>query len=163
MFLTMQNILKRITILILSCISLTGSSQDYDTGIGIRGGVFAWGLTVKHFITTDAAGELLLTSRYNGINATALYEQHLPVFDTGGFYFFYGGGLHFGLWNKDQHLFLKDAKAYSGIDGIIGLEYVLVDIPLSIGLDWKPGINVISDFGFFIDEIALSIRYVFDT
>jgi hypothetical protein len=161
MFLTMQNILKRITIMLLTCTSLTGLAQDYDTGIGVRGGV-AWGLTVKHFITTDGAGELILTRRHNGFNTTGLFEQHLPVFDTEGFYFFYGGGVHLGLWNTDQDKVLHDLKVYAGIDGIIGLEYSLEDLPLSVGLDWKPGINIISDFGLFIDDIAVSVRFLLD-
>ncbi len=56
---------------------------------------------------------------------------------------------------------IGDASAFLGVDGIIGLEYAFQDIPLSIGLDWKPGMNVISDFGFFFDDLALSFRYLF--
>lgn len=133
----MRKVLIIITIAILPEISFNGFSQDYDTGIGVRAGV-AWGLTVKHFITTDATGELLLTSRFNGLNATALFEKYIPVFDTEGFYFFFGGGAHLGFWNLEQHVFLTDVKAFTGIDGIVGLEYVLQNIPLSVGLDWKP-------------------------
>jgi len=157
----MYKILILFSIIFLSAFTPTGLSQDYDTGIGARGGV-AWGLTVKHFITTRDAGELLLTVRHNGLNATGLFETHLPVFDTEDFYFFCGGGLHFGLWNTEEPKILKDVKANTGIDIIIGLEYDLEDLPLSIGMDWKPGLNIVSDFGFTIDEIALSIRYVFD-
>lgn len=134
-------------------------SQDYETGLGLRGGV-AWGFTVKHFVTTDGAAEGILTARYNGFNATALYEKHLPVFDTEGFYFYYGGGAHIGMWNTTDKTLFRSTKLFAGVDGIIGLEYTFDEVPVSLGMDWKPGFNLISEFGFFYDELALSVRFL---
>ena len=134
-------------------------SQDYETGLGLRGGV-AWGVTVKHFVMTDGAVEGILTARYNGFNATALYEKHLPVFDTKGFCFYYGGGGHIGMWNTSEKTLFRTTRLFAGVDGIIGLEYVFEDIPLSLGMDWKPGFNLISEFGFYFDELALSVRFL---
>jgi hypothetical protein len=48
-----------------------------------------------------------------------------------------------------------------GIDGIIGLEYVFRDIPINIGLDWKPALNIIGNTSFWPDKGAVSIRYIF--
>jgi len=156
----MVRILQIATIILLSIFTLPGQSQDYDTGLGVRGGV-AWGLSVKHFVLTDGAIEGLLTARFNGFNATGLYEKHIPVFDTDGFYLFYGGGAHLGLWNTDEPKPFMGTKIYAGIDGIIGLEYSFDGTPISLGMDWKPGFNLFSDFGIFYDEIAISIRYLF--
>ena len=146
--------------LVLSFIVCTNSySQDYHTGLGVRFG-FANGITVKHFITTNDAVEGILTARWNGFNITGLYERHLPVFDTEGFYFFYGGGVHFGMWDIlkfDPDSDKSGNQLFLGLDGIVGLEYVFADVPLSLGLDWKPGFNFVSQFGLTYDEIALSI------
>ena len=48
-----------------------------------------------------------------------------------------------------------------GIDGILGMEYNIQEIPFNISLDWKPAFNLIGYTGFWGDEIALSIRFIF--
>jgi hypothetical protein len=48
-----------------------------------------------------------------------------------------------------------------GIDGIIGLEYLFKDVPFNASLDWKPGFNLIGYTGFWGDEVAVSVRYIF--
>ena len=157
--------MKRITITILLFILLVsaGKAQDYHTGLGLRASVSP-GISVKHFFTTNMAGEGILTVRWGGFNATGLAEWHLSVFDTEGFYFFYGGGAHVGVWDSGKDYYgstTGGTTLFLGVDGIVGLEYAFLDIPLSISLDWKPGMNIISDFGFFFDDLALSFRYLF--
>ena len=153
---------RTITILVLLFLIFGAKAQDYHTGLGLRAGVSP-GISVKHFFSTNMAGVGILSVRWGGFNITGLAEWHLQVFDTDGFYFFYGGGAHLGAWDtgRDYYGTTNDGtKVFLGIDGIIGLEYAFGDIPLSIGLDWKPGMNVISDFGFFFDDLALSFRYL---
>jgi hypothetical protein len=156
--------MKRRTItILLILIAIAAQAQDYHTGLGLRASM-APGISVKHFFTTNMAGEGILTARWGGFNATGLAEWHLPVFDTEGFYFFYGGGAHLGVWDsgRDYYGTTKDGThVFLGVDGIIGLEYAFLDIPLSIGMDWKPGMNIIFDFGFFFDDLAISFRYLF--
>ena len=159
--------MKRRTITILLFFLLvsvfTLKAQDYHSGLGLRASVSP-GISFKHFFTTNMAGEGILTVRWGGFNATGLAEWHLPVFDTEGFYFFYGGGAHLGVWDSGKDYYGSSdgsTSLFLGVDGIIGLEYAFQDIPLSIGLDWKPGMNIISDFGFFFDDLALSFRYLF--
>ncbi|MEE9460975.1 MAG: hypothetical protein V3V53_04040 [Bacteroidales bacterium] len=157
--------MKRITftILVLLFFVFTSKAQDYHTGLGLRASVSP-GISVKHFFTTNMAGEGILTVRWGGFNATGLAEWHLSVFDTEGFYFFYGGGAHLGVWDSEKDYYgstTGGTTLFLGVDGIIGLEYAFLDIPLSISLDWKPGMNIISDFGFFFDDLAISFRYLF--
>ena len=152
--------MKRITITILLFILLVsaGKAQDYHTGLGLRASVSP-GISVKHFFTTNMAGEGILTVRWGGFNATGLAEWHLSVFDTEGFYFFYGGGAHVGVWDSGKDYYgstTGGTTLFLGVDGIVGLEYAFLDIPLSISLDWKPGMNIISDFGFFFDDLAIT-------
>jgi len=152
-----------ITIFVLFLLVFTSKAQDYHSGLGLRASVSP-GISFKHFITSNMAGEGILTVRWGGFNATGLAEWHLPVFDTEGFYFFYGGGAHLGVWDSSRDYYgttHNGTSLFLGVDGIIGLEYAFMDIPLSIGLDWKPGLNIISDFGFFFDDLALSFRYLF--
>jgi hypothetical protein len=154
---------KVIAILFMILSASTLNAQDYHTGLGLRASVYP-GISVKHFYTTNMAVEGILTARWGGFNATGLAEFHLPVFDTEGFYFYYGGGAHLGVWDTARDYYgdtTDGTKLFLGIDGVIGLEYAFLDIPLSVGLDWKPGMNFISDFGLFFDDLAISLRYLF--
>lgn len=141
---------------------LSANAQDYNTGIGVRGGL-SNGLTVKHFIESDRAIEGLLSSRWRGFNITGLYEIHAQAFDTPRLNWYYGFGGHIGFWDgyKDHPWFNDGTYTIIGIDGIIGIEYNIEPIPFNISLDWKPGFNIIGYTGFWGDELALSIRYIF--
>ena len=149
------------TLLLLFILVSTGHSRDYHTGIGIKAGMVP-GISAKHFFTTNAAFEGVLTYRWEGLNLTGLAEFHLPVFDTEGMYFYYGGGLHVGVWDSGR---AKDKiptghKLNLGIDGIVGLEFAFSEVPVSLGLDWKPNFNIITDSWMIIDEISLTLRYL---
>lgn len=135
-------------------------SQDYKTGFGIRGGL-SNGLTVKHFISSESALEGLLTARWNGFLVTGLYERHAQAFGITGLYWYYGFGAHIGTWNHNYRKDRYDNYSVIGVDGIIGIEYNITEIPFNISLDYKPGLNLIGKPFGMTDEVALSIRYVF--
>jgi hypothetical protein len=155
--------MKKLLITFSACllITLAVNAQDYQTGIGFRGGL-SNGLTIKHFITSDKALEGLLAARWGGFNVTGLYEIHANAFDATGLYWYYGFGGHIGTWNtKYSSDRGYDNTSIIGIDGILGIEYNIGAIPFNISLDYKPGFNILGDFGFWGDEFAISIRYVF--
>lgn len=153
-------------------------SQDYKTGIGLRGG-WTSGLTIKHFISEGKAIEGILSSgyRYNGWQITGLFEIHKAAFtkdEVEGFFWFYGGGAHFGggyrydHWHNDKYYwnggYYHDHNYVSlGIDLIFGIEYKIEEIPITLGADIKPFFDFVTDrdagFGFW--DGAFSVRYVF--
>ena len=47
--------------------SVSGIKSSYTTGIGLRGG-FTSGITLKHFIKSNAALELTLGTRWHGLS-----------------------------------------------------------------------------------------------
>jgi len=140
------------------------NAQDYNTGIGVRGG-FTNGLTIKHFTGDQAAFEFLLGSRWRGFDITGLYEMHNRAFDTDGLKWYYGGGAHIGFWNGDNTYkdwgYQGSNYTVAGIDGILGLEYSFREVPINLSLDWKPAFNFVGYSGFWADGGALSIRYIF--
>lgn len=158
--------MKKIVVigLFLFCLVSISKGQDYNTGIGLRGG-FDYGLTVKHFISDKSALEFLLASRWRGFEVTGLYEVHNHVGDVDRFKWFYGFGAHIGFWNGD---YTHDYWGYPGtnytvvgLDGILGLEYSFKEVPINLSLDWKPALNFIGYTGFWADGGALSIRFIF--
>jgi hypothetical protein len=156
----MKKIIFVLAIGLLTTFSL--NAQDYNTGIGVRGGL-SNGLTVKHFIGGNTALEGLLSTRWGGFNITGLYEIHNQAFNTPRLNWYYGFGGHLGFWDGDaNHPWFKEGShTVIGIDGILGIEYNIEAIPFNISLDWKPGMNLIGVTEPWLDEMALSVRYIF--
>ncbi len=154
--------MKRLFIIVLlALVGYTVYGQDYNTAIGVRG-TFVSGLTVKHFIKEDTALEGILSFGRWGMNLTGLYERHARAFDTEGLNWYYGAGAHLGNWNNDYpQLERRGEFVVIGIDGVIGLEYKIQEIPITFSADYKPQLNFTGYPGFWGYGGALSIRYTF--
>lgn len=149
--------------------SNNSSGSGYTTGIGLRGG-FTSGLSVKHFISGNAALEGIIGNRWGrGLNITGLYELHKgSAFGVENLSWEYGGGAHIGFYKyyKYRHngfysYYDEDTYTAIGIVGIIGMEYQIGEIPFTIGLDLMPYLDFTGrdyDSGF-IDGSA-SLRYI---
>lgn len=152
-----------ITLLIISFFGVESFGQQYKTGLGIRLGTFS-GITVKHFIKPQNALEGLLSFRWNGFVITGLYEWQKPIKEVNNLDWYIGCGAHIGFWDGSNYYYHGNNNAghtVVGIDGIIGLEYSFDGAPFSIGLDWKPAINLVGDTHWWGDGIGLSFRYDF--
>src|SRR5450759_676759 len=59
---------------------------------------------------------------------------------------YYGGGAHIGFYNGNYVYWGNNGTTYTiiGIDGILGIEYTFSEIPINIGIDWKPALNLLS-------------------
>lgn len=154
---------------ILSLILITlfnfgaNAQSDYSTAIGLRAG-FSQGLTIKHFIGSQDALEGIASFRYRGLVITGLYERHANAFDVERLNWYYGAGAHVGFWSYyDGHPWYDEddgARTAIGIDGILGIEYNIREIPINISLDYKPAFNIVGFNNFIYDGGALSIRYM---
>jgi len=152
--------------LVLTVSAAAKAQSGYSTGIGLRGGA-ASGLTIKHFIRSDVALEGIISTsfKYRGTVITVLYEKHAQAFNTSGLLWYYGLGGHVGFYNGHDYYdsgnkHYGDDNVYGvGVDGVLGLEYYIRDIPFTIGADIKPYINLPRGGGFW--DTALHVRYVF--
>jgi hypothetical protein len=148
--------------LLVFLLSSINYAQDYNTGIGLRGG-FSNGITIKHFIGSNTALEGIVSSRWQGVELTGLFEIHNQLGNVHRLNWFFGGGAHIGFWNGDDANWGDPGKNYTvvGLDGILGLEYNFAEVPINIGIDWKPTFNFIGYSGFWGDGGAISLRYIF--
>ncbi|PJJ58805.1 hypothetical protein [Hymenobacter chitinivorans] len=164
-----------------------GSSSGYSTGIGLRGGGWSSGLTIKHFMSgkNGVALEALVTTEYaaRGARLTLLGEKHLGVPDVRGLQFYYGAGFHAGAYqgryyfedarfyrygrkNKDVYVLYNyryDDATYVaiGADLILGLEYKMPELPFVVGVDYKPFFEVFHGYTGFYNDAAVSLRFTF--
>jgi hypothetical protein len=158
----MKIMLKKLLIGIAFMYLITTSleAQNYKTAIGGRIGFFN-GFTIKHFIQNDKALEGLLSFRWNGFVITGLYEYQKPLKGVNNLDWFVGIGGHAGFWDGGHYYWRDKRDSYSviGMDLIGGLEYTFDEVPINIGLDWKPAFNFIGDDHVWFDGLALSIRF----
>lgn len=164
----------------------SNGNSGYSTGIGLRGGGYSSGLTIKHFLSgkNGVAIEALVTTEYKarGARLTLLGEKHQAVSDVKGLQFFYGAGFHAGAYQG--RYYFEDARYYQGhkdddyirrydyryddatyiafgADLILGLEYKLTDLPFVVGVDYKPFFEVYNGYTGFYNDAAVSLRYTF--
>ena len=165
-------------------------NSGYSTGIGLRGGGYSSGLTLKHFLGSKngVAIEGLLTTEYKarGGRLTVLGEKHISIPDAKGLQFYYGAGFHAGAY-QGRYYFDDDRFYYNGRNGdvyfsknnrygyyydnttyiavgadlILGLEYKLQDLPFVVGVDYKPFFEVFHGYTGFYNDAAVSLRYTF--
>jgi len=142
-------------------------AQSYTNGIGLRGG-FESGVTFKHFIDESKALEFIGFSRWKGWGIIGMMELHANAFGVDGLNWFYGGGVHvgqFSYWGNnhdhghnhlDEHIHGNELAI--GVDPIVGIEYHIGSIPITISVDIKPVVNIISSM-YIQSGGGISIRY----
>lgn len=166
--------MKRLLLLsLLGIVSLSSQAQFYKQSAGVRGG-YTSALTYKHFHNDEQAIEVMVGERNQGIQITGLYTFYKPLNNilSDMVYFYYGVGLHTGFeiyttkdnfaslndYINDQHPFFV-----MGIDTTVGIEYRVLSIPLTFGLDIKPYFQLVDmrygDTRFW--DVGASVKYVF--
>lgn len=136
------------TLTLSVCTSLL--AQPYNSALGARLGMPA-GLSYKVFLNDVSALEGVAAVRIrHGFVASLWYERHSEVF-TEQMLFVYGFGGHAGTY--DEHFEF-------GADGILGLEYVFEQAPVSFMFDVNPTLSIRTNVGFLING-AFTLRYIF--
>lgn len=127
------------------------SAQDYKAAIGVRGGVDMSGISGK--INLDAINSVeALLDFDNGFNLVGLYEFNRQI--ARDFTFYYGLGANLGVWGSADQLTI-------GVDAIVGVEYVIPNVPFALSIDYKPFVNLVGVTGFRATDFGLGIKYIF--
>jgi hypothetical protein len=148
---------------------LFAQTPNYKTSVGVRGGEPS-GITAKYFIYDLQAIEGIISFWPWGPGIIGLYEMYAPAFDTEGLFFYFGAGAHVrqfrnGWWGNristNDYRYTYSGSAI-GLDGIVGLEYKLPPIPITLSLDLKPMLEFTTGGKTFLAmDPGLSLRYVF--
>jgi hypothetical protein len=141
-------------------------SQDYKTAVGLKFGAYEDGIAVKYFASPDISYEGVLGFRNHGVVVTGLYEINQEAFDVPALKFYYGFGAHIGAEGRGDYQRLGNDQYYDsshillGVDGVLGLEYVIPKSPIAVSLDLNPRIELATG-PFFDIAPGLGIKYVF--
>ena len=138
----------------------------------MRGGYTA-GITFRVNLDEDLSYEGQLGYRDQGTIFTLIRQQHREVgMDRlGNWDFIYGFGAHAGFYFTDSYRILFRQVYYGrdmfspviGFDGYVGIEYKLVDVPVSFGINVQPfmELSLKQLFGINLWDFGVSVKYRF--
>jgi hypothetical protein len=138
-------------VLLAGCI-LQAAAQPYEHAGGVRAG-YSSGITYKGFFRYRMTA-MEVDAYYNrhGLNLSAMFLYHHELFRKDRWLFIMGGGAFGGTWEEEIS---------AGVTGSLGMEYILLIQPLSIGIDWKPMWNIYRKTEVDLLDFGLTIRYRF--
>lgn len=160
--------MKYIYIILLLCFTSSAFSQFYRREAGIRGG-YTSAITFRVNLEEALSYEAQVSYRGNGLIFNLIRQRHheMGMNQYGNWKFIYGFGPHAGFYQTDSYrIFFRQIyfgqeifTPVIGFDGYAAMEYQLVEMPVSFGVDYHPfmevslkqifGINL-WDFGFYM-------------
>lgn len=131
-------------------LSRPAAAQKYITAAGLRLGSGSYGLTVQQLVGRRITLEGIAGLGEREYSGTALAEYHFGILGP-SLNYYVGAGGHLGH--------NKDTGGFSGLDGLVGIEYKVAFLPLVLSFDFKPSLEFNSD-DYARFPTAFSIRYV---
>jgi len=136
-----------------------GGRKPYSSAIGgrieINKSETYFGPTYKHYLDFNKSYELMaLTDFDHGVEFYGLMQYNGTIPDLPQkLRWVLGGGVNLGSWTGDSFVL--------GLTGMMGIEYSFDEIPLNLGLDWKPVFNLVTENHdrFWPSKIGISVRY----
>ncbi|MGY6648548.1 hypothetical protein [Wenyingzhuangia sp. IMCC45574] len=127
------------------------SSKSFSQEIGIRFGEFTnSNVAIDGIVNFDDNSRLHGDITFgNGIGANLLYDFKVDAIDKTDFQYYFGLGL--GTFIGDPFVL--------GINGETGVEYLFKKTPITLGVDWRPQLNIIAKTELKILQFGVNIRY----
>lgn len=148
------------------------SAQFYPMEAGGRGGLSS-GFTFRAYVNEEISYESLLSFRNYGVQMHLFRQRNyeLNMTEKGTWYFTYGFGPHIGFYYSDTYTVLFQEINYGGrvfspmigMNGYAGLEFRFFEIPISLGMSFKPYMELSyrQIFGFNIWDFGFTLKYRF--
>ena len=170
--------MKYIITVFFMYLMISAFGQDYKNSAGFRLGKTD-GITYKRFLTENGAVEFMVGfggyDKGMQIYTTYQWNAQIPTQFTESLYLYYGVGGHIGFirpstirnyYNNDSTIITeRDMQTYYaiGIDGIIGIEYRIFTVPMTISMEFKPffeyyGLRY-TQFKFW--DFGFTVKYIF--
>lgn len=148
---------RLITAICVLCIVTGANAQKIVGGewsLGARLGGSS-GVSLKHHAGSNkSAIEIIAANSFDkeveGFSLAALFEKLAPLNGNGQLSALIGGGVNFNF--KDKTKF--------GVSGMLGFDWRMKNIPITMQLDWMPTYFFVNDSYFSGVNGAFTIRYV---
>ena len=161
----MKRRLQRIVLTVV--LAFTGMFIGNAQELGVRfGDVSAGNVAIDGIFSTGEFNRLHADLSFgDGVAADLLWDfLYRPLGDE-AFNWYMGVGPYLAILDETVYKAgVKDSKTNFSLGAAfeIGLEYRFVDIPVALGLDYRPSLEVIDETTFHWDGFGLNVRYVFE-
>ena len=153
--------MRKIILLVILFIFTSGRlhaqsmGRSYKNAIGLKfwDGV---GVTFKTFVAPKNALEVVGFFNRRQSRLTSLYEIHNNVAGTPGLRWYIGPGAHIAFYDTKNNF---GERTFAGVDGVLGLDYKVINAPLNISIDWQPSFEFGDNRGFAGSWGGIGIRY----
>ena len=164
--------MKKLYIIILLCLPAALFAQPETKEAGIRLG-YTSGVTFRVNLAEDLSYEGQLGYRDKGAIFTVLRLEHMEIGmdQHGNWDFIYGMGAHTGFYFTDSYKIFFNEVYFGreiftpviGFDGYVGIEYKLVETPVTFGVSYQPfmEISLKQIFGVNFWDFGFSVKYRF--
>lgn len=126
------------------------TAQKYNTALGARLGGGTYGITLQQRVASRVTIEGIAGLREREYSGTVLGQYHFGILGP-SLNYYVGAGGHIGH--------NKDTGGFSGLDGLVGVEYKVAFLPIVLSFDFKPTLEFSGD-DYARFPTAFSIRYV---
>ena len=148
-------LLFAVTLITTVKVNAQSKGSSYTTALGVKF-LDGAGITLKHFVSDNAALEGVGFFWNQGTRITGLYELHYDINGAPGLKWYIGPGAHIGFYNTKN-----GNGSFAGIDGVLGLDYKINNAPLNLSVDWQPSFEFGTGRGFTGSWGGLGVRYTF--
>ncbi len=159
-----------IGLLALMALSAQLQAQVYKTAVGARVG-YPVAASLKYFLSQSNAVEFYVAARgygnyrWGSFNGAYLLHRPLDIEGINGLQYYVGFGGSIYFWNYDNRAFRDQyARTSFGIQGYLGLDLALGDLPLNLTADWVPAIffgnNLYDTRSFGYGYGGIGVRYI---
>jgi hypothetical protein len=139
----MKKVVGIVVLAILSISAVSAQNLGARLGYGVE-------LSYQHLMRANRLELNLGLSDFNGgLNLAGTYQWVKPL--EGNFSWYFGCGA--GVRHRDNSFGLAAL-------GQLGIEYNF-SIPVQLSLDWRPGLTLVPEVGFWATSVGFSVRYRF--
>jgi hypothetical protein len=130
-------------------------SPLYRSSFGVK--VFPFALDAKFFVGKKNRAIEFIGYIDDGFRLTGLYEFHGDLNGRKNLKFYFGIGAHGGYYETTP-----EEGISAGFDGVVGLDYKFLRLPLALALDFQPSLELVTPkTEFQPGRGGLSVRFAF--
>ena len=110
----------------------------------------------------------------NSKKLSVLHKRRQQAFDVIGLNWIYGAGAHVShygekfnrnkepYWHTDYPAYVDYITFGFGLDGLLGMEYKIPQIPIAVSFDFKPFIEVVSNGDVWVStDPGIGVKFIF--
>lgn len=164
--------MKRFLLIIFTVLSMSCMGQFYPLEAGGFGG-YSSGFTFRAYLDDVTSYEALVSFKNRGLQLHLFRQENkeLQMTELGSVYLTFGYGAHAGFYYADHYnIFFRDVyfgsekfSPLAGVDMYAAFEYRFQEIPLSVGIAYKPymELSLRQIFGINIWDVGFTVKYRF--